>query len=507
MSATSRAAPGTVYLVGAGPGHPGLITLRGIECLKQADVVLYDYLVNPAVVEHADLSAELIGLGHHKLGRAMSPDEITARMLDEARRGRTVVRLKGGDPSVFGRGADEEEALREAGIPYEIVPGITAGLAVAAYCEIPITQHEEASAVAIITGRERDEKGESHLGCGLADFPGTLIYYMGVRRAAEWSTALIEQGKPADTPVAIVRWCSRAQQQTVRCTLGAVAEVVERKDVKPPAVFVVGSVVDRAPQVSWFESRPLISARVLVTGSPGTAEPLRDGLNALGAEVITRPVIRVTDPPDWAPVDAALDELDQYDWLVFSSANGVDYLFRRLHERGGDVRRVGQAKLAAIGSGTEERLARYSLRADLVPDQFVAESLAEALVADVRGRRILVARTNRGRQLLADELERAGARVDQIVVYGSVDVEEPDPSMVAALLSGEIDWVTITSSAIARSAIRLYGDALRHSRLASIGPMTSATLRELGYEPAAEASPHSTAGLIDAIVRGGLTRD
>jgi uroporphyrinogen III methyltransferase/synthase len=497
---------GKVYLVGAGPGHPGLITLRGVECLRQADVVLYDYLVNPVVVEHAPISAELVGLGHHKLGRAMSPDEITTRMLDEARKGRTVVRLKGGDPSVFGRGADEEEALRAAGIPFEIVPGITAGLAVAAYCEIPITQHEEASAVALITGRERDEKDESHLPCGLADFPGTLIYYMGVRRAAEWSGTLIEQGKPAETPVAIVRWCSRAQQQTIRCTLGTVAEVVEEQKVAPPAVIVVGSVVERAPRVSWFEARPLVSARILVTGSPGTAEPLRDGLGTLGAEVITRPTIRVTDPPDWGPVDTALDRLDKYDWLVFSSANGVDYLFRRLRDRGGDVRRLGEVKLAAIGSGTAERLARYSLRADLVPEEFVAESLARALVAEAEGRRFLLARTNRGRQVLPDELERAGGRVDQIVVYGSVDVEEADPAVVAALKSGEIDWVTVTSSAIARSVVRLYGDALREARLASIGPLTSATLRDLGYEPAVEASPHATAGLIDAIVRGGLTR-
>ncbi len=506
MTTAPSTPPGMVYLVGAGPGHPGLITLRGIECLRQADVVLYDYLVNPAVVEHAPLSAELVGLGHHKMGRALSPNEITARMLEEARKGRTVVRLKGGDPSVFGRGAEEEEALRAAGIPFEIGPGITAGLAVAAYCEIPITHHEEASAVAMIAGRERDEKGESHLSRGLAEFPGTLIYYMGVRRAAEWSRALIEQGKSPDTPVAIVRWCSRAQQQMVRCTLEAVPEVVETQEIAPPAVFVVGSVVDRAPQVPWFAARPLISARILVTGSPGTAEPLRDGLGALGAEVITRPTIRVTDPPDWAPVDAALDRLDQYDWLVLSSANGVDYLFRRLHDRGGDVRRLGPVKLAAMGSGTAERLARYSLRADLVPEQFVAESLARALVTEAGGRRFLVARTNRGNQMLADELERAGAHVDQIVVYGSADVEEPDPSMVAALSSGEIDWVTVTSSAIARSLVRLYGDALRKARLASIGPLTATTLRELGYEEAAEASPHTTAGLIDAIVRGGLTR-
>jgi uroporphyrinogen III methyltransferase/synthase len=328
-----------------------------------------------------------------------------------------------------------------------------------------------------------------------------------VRRVAEWSGALIEQGKSPETPVAIVRWCSRAQQRTIRCTLGTVVNVVEEQDIRPPAVFVVGSVVGRAPEVSWFESRPLISARVLVTGSPGTAEPLRDGLGALGAEVMTRPVIRVTDPPDWAPVDAALKRLGDYDWLVFSSANGVDYLLRRLYDSGADVRRLGRAKLAALGSGTAERLTRYSLRADLVPEQFVAESLVGALVAEARDRRFLIARTDRGRNILAGELEKAGARVDQVVVYGSVDVEEPDPGAVAALSAGEIDWVTVTSSAIARSVVRLYGDALRQARLASIGPLTSATLRELGYEPAVVASPHSTSGLIDAIVTGGPGRD
>ncbi|NIM52705.1 MAG: uroporphyrinogen-III C-methyltransferase [Gemmatimonadales bacterium] len=495
-------APATVYLVGAGPGDPGLITLRAVECLSQADVVVYDYLVNPAVLQHASPSAELVCLGQPSTGRALSPNEITARVLDEARRGRTVVRLKGGDPSVFGRGADETEALREAGIPFEIVPGITAGLAVAAYCEIPITHHDDASAVALIAGRERHDKATSHLDYGaLAEFPGTLVFYMGVSRVAQWSQALMEHGKPPETPVAIVRWCTRAQQRTVRCTLGTVAEVVDQQEIRPPAVVVVGNVVNRAPQLSWFAARPLIGTRVLVAGSPGTSQRLRHRLALLGADVITAPAIRITDPPDWAPVDAALDRLDQYDWLVFSSGNGVDYLIRRLHDRGGDVRRLGQVKLAAMGSGTAERLAGYHLRADLVPEQFVAESLAQALVQDATGQRFLLARASRGREVLADELTRAGAHVDQIVVYDSVDVEDPDPDVVTALSSGEIDWITVTSSAAAQSLARLYGDTLRRARLVSIGPVTSTALRDLGYEPAAEASPQTTAGLVDAILR------
>jgi uroporphyrinogen III methyltransferase/synthase len=257
MTAKPSVAPATVYLVGAGPGDPGLITLRAVECLGRADVVLYDYLVNPAVLTHAAASAELVCLGHHSTGRALTPDEINARMLDEARKGRTVVRLKGGDPSVFGRGADETEALHDAGIPFEIVPGITAGLAVAAYCEIPITHHDDASAVALIAGRERRSKTTPCLDYGaLAEFPGTLVFYMGVTRADEWSRALIARGKSPQTPVAIVRWCTREQQKMIRCTLATVAEVVAEHKLRPPAVFVVGKVVDRAPQLSWFDAQP-----------------------------------------------------------------------------------------------------------------------------------------------------------------------------------------------------------------------------------------------------------
>ena len=235
-------------------------------------MVLYDYLVNPATLEHAPASAELIGLGHHSTGRALTQDEIVARMLEEARKGRTVVRLKGGDPSVFGRGADEIEPLRNAGIPFEIVPGITAGLALAAYCEIPVTHHLDASAVALIAGQERRAKTESHLDYGvLAEFPGTLIFYMGVRRAEQWSRALIEHGKPPETPVAIVRWCTRARQQTVRCTLGTVADVIEANGVRPPALFVIGKVVEHSPALSWFQTRPLFGNTVLVAGSARTA--------------------------------------------------------------------------------------------------------------------------------------------------------------------------------------------------------------------------------------------
>ena len=496
----SKKTPGTVYLVGAGPGDPGAVTLRAVECLKAADLILWDYLVNPVIVEHASPSAELIRLGKPSSGRTLTHDEIAALMLEAAEAGRTVVRLKSGDASVFGRGADEMDALRSAGIPFEVVPGITAGLAVAAYCEIPVTHHADASAVALVTGRERDDKTALQLDRGLAEFPGTLVFYMGVRKAPEWSRALIEEGKPAETPVAIVRWCSRVQQQTVRCSLGTISETIDEHGIRPPALFVVGSAVDHAPDVSWFAARPLFGCTILVPGSHSTSAKLRDYLSSLGAEVVLAPAIQIRDPDDWAPVDTALDRLAEYDWLVFSSANGVDFLLRRLLDRGGDVRRLGDIKLAAIGPGTAERLAAYHLRADLVPDTFTAEALAEALSRNADGRRFLLARASRGRNVLADRLRPAGAEVTQIVAYASVDVDDPDPDVSEALSAGEVDWVTVASTATARSLDRLYGRSLEKARLASISPLTSAALRDLGYEPAAEASPHTMQGIADAIV-------
>jgi len=493
---------GTVYLVGAGPGDPGLLTLRGVECLERADVVLYDYLVNPATLEHAAPGAELVPLGRHGRGRTLTPEQIVERMIEEARRGRAVARLKGGDPSVFGRGSDETEALREAGVPYEIVPGVTTGLAMAAYCEIPITQHDDASAVALVAGHERNAKETSCLDyAGLAAFPGTLVFYMGVGRAAEWSGALIEQGKPPDTPVAIVRWCTRAKQQTVRCTLATVADTITRTNLRPPAVFVVGSVVARAPAHSWFASRPLFGTRVLVPGSPAASKKLVRRLTDLGVEVISSPAVRVTEPSDWEGVDAALDELGDYDWIVFSGANGANGFLRRLFRRGMDGRNLRGVRLAALGSGAAEALAHHQLHADLTPRVFDPHALARELLGTGRVHRFLLVRPSPTAGSLGEALAAAGAIVDPVVAHRSLPVTEADPEVYAALRAGDVDWVTITSGAMARSLAELYEGGLGSARLACIGPVASRALRELGYEPSVEAAPHTTDGLVEAILK------
>ncbi len=510
-------AMGKVYLVGAGPGDPGLLALRAAECLAQADLVLYDYLVNPLVLEHARPEAQRLCLGHHGTGRHVSQEQINARMIEAARQGQVVVRLKAGDPCVFGCLAEEVGALRDAGVPLEIIPGITAGLAVAGYAEIPVTHALQASAVALVTGHQRQLKAGPPLDyAALAAFPGTLIFYMGVTSAAEWSAALMAGGKSPAMPVAIVRRCSWADQQTIRCTLATVAAVLAAQEVRPPAVIVVGEVVGLAPAACWFAERPLHGARVLVTRPGEQVHELRDRLAALGADVLVQPAIEIGPPPDWTPVDAALGHLDQYDWLVFSSGNGVRYLLDRLLAGGGDLRRLGRIKLAAIGPGTAAELAKYHLRADLVPAEYRAEALAEALLNEVacgagvspaqaagtaapQGRFLLV-RADRGRQVLPERLGAAGATVEQIVAYSTIEVTEADVEVRAALTEGRIDWVTVTSSAIARSLAALFGDALRRSRLASISPITSGVLRELGYEPSAEASEYTMAGVVEAIV-------
>jgi len=501
MTQSRGAAVGIVYLVGAGPGDPSLITLRGVECLRRADLILYDYLANPVILKHAPPSAESIPLGHHGPHKPWTQADINAAMIRAARQGRTVVRLKGGDPDVFGRSADEIEALSAADIPYETVPGVTAALAAAGYAAIPITHAQHSSAVALVAGQERHCKQGPSLDYGaLAEFPGTLIFYMGVTSVGVWSEALLLRGKAADTPVAIVRRCSWSDQQTIRCTLGDVAKVVAEHCLRPPAVIIVGRVAAMGPEVSWFAARPLFGKRVVVTRPRHQAGALFDRLADLGATVLVQPAIEIGPPADWAPMDCALADLDRYDWVVFSSANGARFFLDRLWHGGGDARRLGRIKLAAIGPGTAEELLSDRLRADLVPAEYRAEALAGALAAEAPGKRFLLVRASRGREVLAEQLAAAGARVEQVVAYRSTDVERPDPEVAAALAGGRIDWITVTSSAIAQALVRLFGETLRRTRLASISPVTSETLARLGFAVTAEATHYTMDGLVDAIL-------
>jgi uroporphyrinogen III methyltransferase/synthase len=492
---------GIVYLVGAGPGDPSLITLRGVECLRRAEVIVYDYLANPVVLQHAPAAAEKICLGRHGPNQRCSQEEIQTLLIQNALAGRVVVRLKGGDPTVFGHGAEEVEALRAAGIPYEMIPGVTAATAAAAYADIPITHGLHSSAVALVTGQERRGKQAGGLDYQiLARFPGTLVFYMATASANTWSEALIRGGKPPDTPVAIVRRCSWNDQEVIRCTLGDVAMVIATRNVHPPTVVVVGHVVNLAPVVSWFAARPLFGKRILLTRPERQNASVADRLRELGAEVLVQPAIEITPPPDWQQVDQVLGVLERYDWIVFSSANGVRFFLDRLERLHGDVRRLGRTRIAAIGPGTADELSRYHLRADLVPDAFRAEALADCLVKAAEGENFLLIRASRGREVLAEQLAAAGKKVEQVVAYQSKDVAEPAPEVIEAMAAGKIDWVTVTSSAIAQSLARLFGETLRRTHLASISPVTSEKLAALGFPPAVEATRYTMDGLVEAIL-------
>lgn len=495
--------PGKVYLIGAGPGDPGLLTLRGADCLREADLVLYDYLAGPELLFSTRSDAELICLGRHGHGKLWQQSDINERMVCEARAGKTVARLKGGDPAIFARLAEELSALEAAGVVYEVVPGVTAAQAASSHAGIPLTNRDDASCVAFVTGQERSDKtSDEELDyAALAQFPGTLVFYMGLTTAPKWSQELMAHGKSAYTPVAIVRRCTFADQQTIFTTLGGIEEHLGPGKLRPPAVVIVGAVARARSLDNWFTSRPLFGQTVLVTRPAHQADAMAAKLSALGADVLYQPAIEITEPADWSPVDAVIAGLADFDWLVFSSANGVEYFFRRLFALGHDLRKIGSAKLAAIGPATVEALTAYHLNADVSPDAYRAEALAEALAPHAKGKRFFLARASRGREVLAEMLASAGGIVRQAVVYNSTDVATPSPEIVEALNAGRIDWTTVTSSAIARSLVNLFGDALSKTKLVAISPVTAEVLSELGHPPSVVANTFTAEGIIEGIQR------
>ncbi|MDG2380140.1 MAG: uroporphyrinogen-III C-methyltransferase [Pirellulaceae bacterium] len=493
---------GIVYFVGAGPGDPGLITLRGLERLRQADVILFDYLVNPAILEHAAAEADQICLGRHGRSTIWSQTAINARLVKEALQGKTVVRLKGGDPMVFGRASEELGSVSDAGIPFEVIPGVTAALAGASCAGLPITHREHASAVAFITGQENPAKKQNSIDFqALARFPGTLVFYMGITTSRYWSQQLIQAGMSAKTPVTLIRRCSWPDQQTLRCSLHEVAnQVTPYQKFPPPAIAIVGD-INHQPTQDWFESKPLFGQSILVTRPQDQAAQLANELRDLGANVLRQPAIAIKAPDSWAEVDRAIDRLSEYDWILFTSSNGVRRFLDRIFERGQDLRLLGTNRLAAVGTRTANTLQEYHLQVDLRPDKsFRSESLAEALKEEAAGKRFLLPRASRGRELLADELRKEGAEVDCITVYRHVDVTTAAPEIAAKVSANEVDWVTVTSSAIAHSLVRLFGDDLHQIKIATISSLTSASMKELGFSVTAEAAEATNDGILQAIL-------
>jgi len=495
-----------VYLVGAGPGDPGLLTARALELIATAEVIVYDRLIPDAALAGARPDAELLYVGKEGGAPSVAQSETQRLLVEHGLAGRTVVRLKGGDPFVFGRGGEEAEVLRAAAVPFEVVPGVTAGVAVPAYAGIPITHRDAASAVAFVTGHEDPTKPDSALDWrALAAFPGTLVIYMGVRQLGLIAQRLIAAGRAGTEPAAVIERGTFPDQRVVTGTLATIASVAGSQAIRAPAITVVGAVAALHERLGWYpavpagsssrgggpEQPPLSGVTVAVTRARAQASGLASRLRGLGASVVEAPVIRIHE------LDGPPPPMERYDLVCLTSPNGVRLLFARLAAAGRDARALAGARVAAIGPGTAEALREHGVIADVVPERFLAEGLVEAL-ADVPVARALIARAAQARDLLPDALRQRGAEVDVVALYETVS----EPLSASQMIElGDADYVTFTSSSTVRFFFDAVGERLAsRTRLVSIGPVTSAALRERGREPDVEASRHDIDGLVGALV-------
>ncbi|MFN8634430.1 MAG: uroporphyrinogen-III C-methyltransferase [Chloroflexota bacterium] len=509
MSARSQV--GKVYLVGAGPGDPRLITVRGVECLRLAEVVVYDRLASPELLGYVPAAAERIFVGKGPRQHTMSQDEIDELLVERGLAGQIVVRLKGGDPYVFGRGGEEALALDAAGVPFEVVPGITSAIAGPSFAGIPVTHRQVAASFAVVTGHEdptRDASGVRW--AGLANGPETLIFLMGVENLEPIVANLLANGRPASQPAAAIRWATTPDQEVVAGTLGSIVERVRGADLRPPAVLVVGDVVGLRDGLDWRSRLPLAGLRVLVTRARQQASALSARLVELGAAPLEYPTIEIRPVDDPAPFDSALADVGQFGWIVFTSTNGVDAFWERLLRSGQDSRALAGVQICAIGPSTAGALATHGITADWIPPEFVTDSILDGFrKRDLGGVRILLARADIAPPVLADGLREQGALVSEVTAYQTTPSPESRDRLLAALELRTIDVVTLTSSSTARNLVagingRL--ELLNGLTIASIGPVTSKTARELGLTVAVEADVHTIPGLVDALVAWAASR-
>lgn len=499
--------PVPVALVGAGPGDVGLMTRRSLELIAEADVIYYDRLIPPEALDGAKPGADLVYVGKEPGKPGLGQDEINRRLIESGRAGRRVVRLKGGDPFLFGRGAEEAEALLDAGLRFEVVPGVTAGVAASAYAGIPVTFRDWSAAVTFATGHEDPEKPRMEIEPDrIARVPGTIVFYMGLAKLAENAEQLIRGGRPADQPVAVIERGTTPAQRVVTGTLATIAEAVDEAGLKPPALVVVGDVAARRDRLAWFENRPLFGSSVVVTRARDRASTLAGKLRGLGCQVIELPVSR-TEPIDTADpkVSEPLERFATggFDLICFTSPTGVASFFSLIEDRGLDARAFAGSELAAIGPSTARALADHGLAADYLPDRFVSEGMLKALEkVPMEGRHVLMARAEEGRDLLPDALRERGAEVVVMPVYRTVPEQPPEAAMDRA---AGADFVTFTSASSVRNLVRagVVDPRSFSPRVVTIGPVTSEAAREAGFTVGLEAERHDLDGLVEAIRAAG----
>ncbi len=496
---------GKVALVGAGPGDEGLLTLRGKEWLERADVVIYDHLANKRLLRFTRPGTNFIYAGKKEGRVTLTQDQINALLIEKAKLGEIVVRLKGGDPFIFGRGGEETQALTEAGIPFVVVPGVTSPIGVAAYAGIPLTHRDFSSTLSIITGSNEKGKEDAHIDWEkIASRSGTLIFLMGARKLKRITEYLMKYGKDPDTPIAVIQWGTTYRQKTWTGTLNTIVDIAAKENIKPPALTIVGEVVNLKPHSNWYETLPLFGKTLVITRPEEQSEAFMQGLLERGAEPFLFPVIETAPPEDWKPLDIAIQKLDSYEGLIFTSVNGVKFFMRRLKEKGKDVRELKGLRLYAIGPKTEQAVNALGIPVDGLPEEFVAESLIDHLGRkNIKGKKFLLPRATVARETLPDQLRELGAEIDVPPAYRTVRPQTDTQELTRRLKEGSIHAVTFTSSSTVTHFMELIGEELKPQlakvAVACIGPVTAQTAEQAGLQVDVMAEEYTVDGLIAAL--------
>jgi uroporphyrinogen III methyltransferase/synthase len=495
---------GKVYIIGAGPGDAGLITLKGVDCLRAADVVIYDYLVSKDLLKYARVDARFIYAGKQGGAHILSQWEINNLLVKEALAGNTVARLKGGDPFIFGRGGEEAEKLAASGVPFEVVPGVTSAIAVPAYAGIPLTHRGLTSTVAFVTGHEDPTKDKSDIDWQALANIGTLVFLMGVKNIGKIVKELTDHGKAPETPAALIRWGTTPRQEILIGTLANISALARKRKFAPPAILVAGKVVDLRNTLSWFEQKPLFGRGIVITRPEKQADDLAHLLTREGANPIHFPTIKIVPPPDWHNLDAAIKNLEDYDWLIFTSANGVAFFFERLFAKAKDIRDLKGIKICCIGPATAQQVESKGIRVDLVPDKFISEGILESFSRiNLRGKKILIARAAKARDVLPAGLKKLGAKVDVVTAYETINSGKKKNDLETLFKENQVDVITFTSSSTVNNFVKIMGRNFslpKGVKIACIGPVTAATAARAGFSVDIHQEEYTMEGLVHALI-------